>query len=764
MLEERLRIVCSRSYPLPSLSKQYLPTGGSSALSGVGAQPWKASAANGESRPDTAADVVTLPRVALEALPAGVYLTDAEGRLTVYNEAAARFWGYRPELGTSPFSAACKLCRPDGTPLPHDASPPAMALKTKQASGNVETMAERADGTRVTCRFFATPLFDVAGTLTGAVNMLVDIRERQPAEKVRGEREAQLAVFVEHAPTAIAMFDRQMRYLAVSQRFVVSHRLPDGAKLVGRSHFDIFPDISQRWRDIYARVLTGEDLLSHEEEPFVHPDGGTDWVRWSMAPWRESNGDVGGALLFAEVRTEQVEAQRALAESEARFRATFENAAVGVVLVDRNGSILRVNDSFARMLGYSCEELKKKTFQDVTHPDDLAANLSVLNRTLSGEASSYCIEKRYLRQDGGFVWANLTVGCVRKGDGSVDYFLSVVQDITERKRAEARLAERNAQLDLAHRAARVGSYTFDIPTRNMRIARASAAIYGLSHSTMEIGAEQWFARVHRDDMQRVRAEHIAAFKERRHELINEFRFVRPGGEVRWIEARSLIDYDGSGRAKRMTGVYIDVTERRKAEDHKSLLVAELDHRVKNILACVAAVAQHSRERSTSTEEFLEVLNGRINALANTHALLSRSRWEGVGLEELVKSELAFCTKEESTLIEGPKVELAAEATQPVAMVLHELATNAAKYGALSNGRGRLSVRWRLPSRGRARGKLVLEWRETGGPSVVVPNASGYGTSVIRDLIPYELGGEVDYQLGGDGARCRLEIPAKWLIP
>ena len=119
-------------------------------------------------------------------------------------------------------------------------------------------------------------------------------------------------------------------------------------------------------------------------------------------------------------------------------------------------------------------------------------------------------------------------------------------------------------------------------------------------------------------MQRVRAEHISAFKERRRELVNEFRFVRPGGEIRWIEARSLIDYDRSGRARRMTGVYIDVTERRKAEDHKSLLVAELDHRVKNILACVAAVAQHSRERSKSSEEFLKVLNGRINALANTH--------------------------------------------------------------------------------------------------------------------------------------------------
>jgi two-component sensor histidine kinase len=115
------------------------------------------------------------------------------------------------------------------------------------------------------------------------------------------------------------------------------------------------------------------------------------------------------------------------------------------------------------------------------------------------------------------------------------------------------------------------------------------------------------------------------------------------------------------------------------------------------------------------QEFLNVLNGRINSLANAHALLSRSRWEGVGLGELVRSELAFCAKDETALIEGPKVDLAAMATQTLAMVLHELTTNAAKYGALSNGHGRVMVCWRRQSRGPSRGKLVLEWRETGGP-------------------------------------------------
>jgi two-component sensor histidine kinase len=116
----------------------------------------------------------------------------------------------------------------------------------------------------------------------------------------------------------------------------------------------------------------------------------------------------------------------------------------------------------------------------------------------------------------------------------------------------------------------------------------------------------------------------------------------------------------------------------------------------------------------------------------------------------------------NTLIDGPAVDVAADAVQTVAIVLHELTTNAAKYGALSNGGGRISVRWHWQPNGGARDGLVFEWCETGGPPVVAPSAPGYGTSVIRDLIPYELGGAVDYVLAADGVRCRLEIPAKWL--
>jgi PAS domain S-box-containing protein len=453
-----------------------------------------------------------------------------------------------------------------------------------------------------------------------------------------------------------------------------------------------------------------------------------------------------------------------LRNQEGAFRRLLGALPAAIHTTDTAGRITYYNKAAADLWGVSpelhkdkCSNLGRLYYADGTlvPPDECPTKLCLMHRRpIEGR------EALFERPDGTRVPIVPYPAPLTDEKGGVVGVVSMKLDISERKRAEAALAERNAQLDLAHKAARVGSYTYDLTAKAMRISRASTESYGLSDSTVEITGQQWFARVHRNDMQRLRAEHIRAFKERRRELVNEFRYVRPGGEVRWIEARSLVAYDDAGRAERMTGVYIDVTERRKSEDHKNLLIAELDHRVKNVLACVAAIAQRSRECSRSSDEFLEVLNGRINSLANAHALLSRSRWEGVELGELVRNELAPCMIDGSNLIEGPDIVLAAEATQPLSMVLHELATNASKYGALSSRCGRVSVSWERQSSSHDR--LALEWRETGGPTIVAPGPSGYGSSVIRDLIPYELGGSVDYVLAPEGVRCRVEIPAKWL--
>jgi two-component sensor histidine kinase len=190
------------------------------------------------------------------------------------------------------------------------------------------------------------------------------------------------------------------------------------------------------------------------------------------------------------------------------------------------------------------------------------------------------------------------------------------------------------------------------------------------------------------------------------------------------------------------------------------LNAELDHRVKNVLATVTAIITQTQEASSSHADFVAGLNRRITSLARTHELLSQGNWRGASLAEIVRREFAPYATGNAEL-GGPNVVLKAAATEAVATVLHELTTNAAKYGAFSNRNGRVSLRWRWLQNGPP-DRLIIEWQESGGPPVVAPSQSGYGTSIIRELIPFELGGDVELAFASDGTRCRLEIPADWV--
>jgi PAS domain S-box-containing protein len=204
----------------------------------------------------------------------------------------------------------------------------------------------------------------------------------------------------------------------------------------------------------------------------------------------------------------------------------------------------------------------------------------------------------------------------------------------------------------------------------------------------------------------------------------------------------------------------DITERKRAEAREKVLMAELDHRVKNVLARVAMVVMSSRHESSSIDQFARSLDGRIKSMTAAHALLGQSRWHGVGLDALVRSQLAPYVTDANITISGTDVVLSAGASRAMAMVLHELVTNAAKYGALSVPTGRVSVNWERRSNGTAAANLVFVWREFGGPPTAAEVQSGYGTRLIRELVPHELGGTVDLEFAAEGVSCRIEFPLK----
>ena len=384
---------------------------------------------------------------------------------------------------------------------------------------------------------------------------------------------------------------------------------------------------------------------------------------------------------------------------------------------------------------------------------------AVVRRAFTNGEREFVLEFRIFR-DGQVRWIESRTLISYNEAGKPVRRIGAQIDVTERKQAEQALAERNIQLALAAKAGLVGSYAYDADTEIMQISDGYAAIHGFPEGTTEIARSECLAGVHPDDIGRVEQFRSEAFRDRQREYNVEYRIIRPGGELRWVETRCFLSFSGGGHPRRVVGVSIDITERKRVEEQQRTLLAELDHRVKNALATVSAVVSHTGQGSRSVADFVAALDGRIRSMATTHDLLSTRRWHGVSLTELVRRELAPYATRNNTEINGPGILLKPEAGQAMAMVLHELATNAAKYGALSTKNGRVSIRWHL--NGHPQSHLVFEWQEIGGPPVVALGKPSYGTSTIRDLIPHEFGGTVDLVLAPEGVRCRLGLPADWL--
>jgi PAS domain S-box-containing protein len=326
----------------------------------------------------------------------------------------------------------------------------------------------------------------------------------------------------------------------------------------------------------------------------------------------------------------------------------------------------------------------------------------------------------------------------------------------ERRQHEMVLMESEARLQEALKAGNVTAFDWDVRAGLSQRSENAVRILGLDPH-QPFTATRFLAQVHPDDRARFKAL-VRAIRPENPFYAITFRFIRPDGREMWLEESASAEFDAAGRFLRLKGLTRDITARKRAEERQDLLIAELDHRVKNVLARVAVVAMYTRQGSSSMDQFVKTLDGRIQAMATAHSLLSQSRWHGVGLTDLVRHQLAPYATDANMTTSGPDVVLPAAATQAVAMVLHELVTNAAKYGALSTSDGRVSVNWdRLPNEGTAP-KLTIIWREIAGPPIAAPVRPGFGASLIRDLIPHELGGTVDLGFLADGACCKIEFP------
>ena len=441
---------------------------------------------------------------------------------------------------------------------------------------------------------------------------------------------------LKQAPLGVAVFDRDMRYLAVSSRFLTDLGLPSDMNVVGRSHSEVFPDSPAQWRDVFARALESGAQQRLGADPDFRGDGRRPWTRWSLHPWRGADGGVGGLVLYGEPAAPEGEARARLEAAEARYRAVFDQAAMGVARVAPDGALLEVNDRFCTMMGYTRAELKALRFQDITHPADLNTNLAYTRALLAGEIETYSMEKRYVTRSGEVFWNNLTVSLVCDAEGRPDYFISIVEDIAARKSAEA--------------------------------------------------AQQRY------------------------------------------------------------------------QDRLRLLVNELNHRVKNTLATVQSMASQTLRGATDPGLVYEKLEARLLGLSRAHDLLTREHWHGAELGEIAKRALApFETPAAAIIVGGPAIWLPPGPALTMALIFHELATNAVKYGALSNPEGQVELSWSVVDDD----DWVLTWSERGGPPPAPPTRKGFGSRLIERGLQGDLRGTatIAYAPAGLIWTMRARLPA-----
>ncbi|MBU4033277.1 MAG: PAS domain S-box protein [Proteobacteria bacterium] len=270
-----------------------------------------------------------------------------------------------------------------------------------------------------------------------------DISASKEAEKSLQRNEQMLRLFVEHSPAAIAMFDRDMKYIVASIRFRTDYNLGD-KDIVGRSHYEVFPEISERWKEIHNRCLAGA-VEKSDEDPFSRADGSMDWVRWEVRPWYEPEGGIGGVILFSEVITERKQAEAALRLSEEKFAKSFRNSPDAIALTSLpDGEFVEVNESFLQISGYSLDEIIGRTTVDLhlwANSADRERYLELMQKTgrVSGMEAGF-------QKKSGEVMSGLVSGEFIEVQNST-YILTVILDITERKTMEVELKQHRKGLE-----------------------------------------------------------------------------------------------------------------------------------------------------------------------------------------------------------------------------------------------------------------------------------------------------------------------------
>lgn len=439
--------------------------------------------------------------------------------------------------------------------------------------------------------------------------------------------------------------------------------------------------------------------------------------------------------------------------------------------------IVFVNDAFLKLTGYERAEILGRNCRFLQGPSSDPESIERIRQAIADQ-STIEIDLQNHRKDGSVFWNRVLISPVVDEEGELSYFFASQFDVTlekdrlvrlqfDRDALEVEVARRAAdllrseeKLRFALKAGRLGSWSMNIDTMDLQASDDCKISFGHAPADPFTYAD-FLTAIVPSDRNRVRqaiAEAIAAGTE--YDI--EYRIEPPGGEARWIHARGQSTYRADGAPDTMAGITLDITERKRVEEHRALLANELTHRVKNTLATVQSIVNQTLRSAASLEGARHALESRLVSLAAAHDLLTLDAWEGTTLGEIVaKATAPFQTGATSRFhIQGPPIRLTPRASLAFSMALHELATNAVKYGALSNADGLVRLEWTFVEGGESQ-DLFLRWNEAGGPPVTPPTRTGFGSRMIERALAQEIDGraEIDYRPNGVVFTAQAPLPA-----
>uniref|UniRef100_B8HWB5 histidine kinase n=1 Tax=Cyanothece sp. (strain PCC 7425 / ATCC 29141) TaxID=395961 RepID=B8HWB5_CYAP4 len=437
----------------------------------------------------------------------------------------------------------------------------------------------RPDGSVVWFYAQVAPEIDLDGSVVGYIGTLTDITARKQAESELAESEAKFRRLVEGANDLIWAGDVEGRFTYLSPQFKTLFGW-EASEWIGQPFFElIHPDDRSLLGADHWQESEPNQKVGHREFRHRHRQGHYLWVTSSATPILDPKGTFIGFQGILSDISDRKAAEAELRASQARLRATFEQAAVGIVQVSLEGRFIQVNQKLCEIVGYTASELLNKTYADITHPEDVEISHEQVRHLLAGDQSAFILEKRYIRKDGELVWANVSVSLVYGSAGQPDYFIAVIEDITERIRLEQernqsqqKLRAESLRLQLALEAAEMGTWECCLETGEIFWSEPVEAMFGFAPGTFPGHREAFIERLYPADRDRVLAAITHTFATQTPYSI-EYRIQRPDGTLRWLAAWGKVISLDSGL--RMVGVAADITDRKQAEESLRLSQEQL---------------------------------------------------------------------------------------------------------------------------------------------------------------------------------------------